>query len=149
MAEVSAWSHQDKEPRGIIPLENLSIREVEDSKKPVSAVAGSPESGGAALVLWLGQGNPGGAAAPKGCPSEDPAAFTTSTHYSSWLHARAWALQCPGLVAEHIWGCGVMVPVCPSLSAVLGVAVPGKHLQRLCSAISLPTQDPLWAGGCL
>uniref|UniRef100_A0A8C0V7Z3 Cytohesin 1 n=1 Tax=Cyanistes caeruleus TaxID=156563 RepID=A0A8C0V7Z3_CYACU len=29
----------DKEPRGIIPLENLSIREVEDSKKPVSAVA--------------------------------------------------------------------------------------------------------------
>ncbi|CAI5765835.1 cytohesin-1 isoform X1 [Podarcis lilfordi] len=26
----------DKEPRGIIPLENLSIREVEDSKKPVS-----------------------------------------------------------------------------------------------------------------
>lgn len=25
---------QDKEPRGIIPLENLSIREVEDSKKP-------------------------------------------------------------------------------------------------------------------
>lgn len=24
----------DKEPRGIIPLENLSIREVEDSKKP-------------------------------------------------------------------------------------------------------------------
>lgn len=26
---------QDKEPRGIIPLENLSIREVED-KKPVS-----------------------------------------------------------------------------------------------------------------
>ncbi len=27
---------QDKEPRGIIPLENLSIREVDDSKKPVS-----------------------------------------------------------------------------------------------------------------
>lgn len=27
---------QDKEPRGIIPLENLGIREVEDSKKPVS-----------------------------------------------------------------------------------------------------------------
>lgn len=26
---------QDKEPRGIIPLENLSIKEVED-KKPVS-----------------------------------------------------------------------------------------------------------------
>ncbi|RXN23990.1 cytohesin-1 isoform X1 [Labeo rohita] len=26
----------DKEPRGIIPLENLSIREVDDSKKPVS-----------------------------------------------------------------------------------------------------------------
>ncbi|NWW45967.1 CYH1 protein, partial [Pedionomus torquatus] len=37
----------DKEPRGIIPLENLSIREVEDSKKPVSAAAGSP---GAALA---------------------------------------------------------------------------------------------------
>ncbi|XP_055553105.1 cytohesin-1 isoform X2 [Falco biarmicus] len=32
----------DKEPRGIIPLENLSIREVEDSKKPVSAAAVSP-----------------------------------------------------------------------------------------------------------
>lgn len=30
---------QDKEPRGIIPLENLSIREVEDSKKPVSVSA--------------------------------------------------------------------------------------------------------------
>jgi len=29
---------QDKEPRGIIPLENLSIREVEDSKKPVSVL---------------------------------------------------------------------------------------------------------------
>lgn len=28
-------STKDKEPRGIIPLENLSIREVEDSKKPV------------------------------------------------------------------------------------------------------------------
>lgn len=27
---------QDKEPRGIIPLENLSIREVEDPRKPVS-----------------------------------------------------------------------------------------------------------------
>lgn len=33
---VSATVLQDKEPRGIIPLENLSIREVEDSKKPVS-----------------------------------------------------------------------------------------------------------------
>lgn len=29
---------QDKEPRGIIPLENLSIREVDDSKKPVRPV---------------------------------------------------------------------------------------------------------------
>lgn len=28
---------QDKEPRGIIPLENLSIREVEEPRKPVSA----------------------------------------------------------------------------------------------------------------
>lgn len=26
---------QDKEPRGIIPLENLSIREVEEPRKPV------------------------------------------------------------------------------------------------------------------
>lgn len=26
---------QDKEPRGIIPLENLSIREVDDPRKPV------------------------------------------------------------------------------------------------------------------
>ncbi|KFW67461.1 Cytohesin-1, partial [Pygoscelis adeliae] len=33
-AKAFAWPHQDKEPRGIIPLENLSIREVEDSKKP-------------------------------------------------------------------------------------------------------------------
>lgn len=30
---------QDKEPRGIIPLENLSIREVDDSKKPVSVLS--------------------------------------------------------------------------------------------------------------
>lgn len=37
---------QDKEPRGIIPLENLSIRVVED-KKPVSA---APFSG---LFFWL------------------------------------------------------------------------------------------------
>lgn len=29
--------YQDKEPRGIIPLENLSIREVDDSKKPVKS----------------------------------------------------------------------------------------------------------------
>lgn len=35
---------QDKEPRGIIPLENLSIREVED-KKPVSTAPG--------LFFWL------------------------------------------------------------------------------------------------
>lgn len=34
----SVWFLQDKEPRGIIPLENLSIREVED-KKPVSPVS--------------------------------------------------------------------------------------------------------------
>lgn len=27
---------QDKEPRGIIPLENLSIREVDEPRKPVS-----------------------------------------------------------------------------------------------------------------
>ncbi|EPY86791.1 cytohesin-1 isoform 7 [Camelus ferus] len=31
---VLVSEHKDKEPRGIIPLENLSIREVEDSKKP-------------------------------------------------------------------------------------------------------------------
>lgn len=31
-----SFCHQDKEPRGIIPLENLSIREVEDPRKPVS-----------------------------------------------------------------------------------------------------------------
>lgn len=29
------FPQQDKEPRGIIPLENLSIREVEDPRKPV------------------------------------------------------------------------------------------------------------------
>lgn len=28
---------QDKEPRGIIPLENLSIREVDEPRKPVSS----------------------------------------------------------------------------------------------------------------
>lgn len=33
---------QDKEPRGIIPLENLSIREVEDPRKPVSSLWPSP-----------------------------------------------------------------------------------------------------------
>lgn len=31
--------YKDKEPRGIIPLENLSIREVEDSKKPVNSLS--------------------------------------------------------------------------------------------------------------
>lgn len=31
-------SPQDKEPRGIIPLENLSIREVEDPRKSVSCL---------------------------------------------------------------------------------------------------------------
>lgn len=30
---------KDKEPRGIIPLENLSIREVDDSKKPVRSLS--------------------------------------------------------------------------------------------------------------
>lgn len=30
---------QDKEPRGIIPLENLSIREVEEPRKPVSVAS--------------------------------------------------------------------------------------------------------------
>lgn len=36
---------QDKEPRGIIPLENLSIREVEDPRKPVcAACAAKPVS---------------------------------------------------------------------------------------------------------
>lgn len=30
---------KDKEPRGIIPLENLSIREVDDSKKPVNSLS--------------------------------------------------------------------------------------------------------------
>ena len=33
---LSTLVPQDKEPRGIIPLENLSIREVEDPRKPVS-----------------------------------------------------------------------------------------------------------------
>lgn len=32
----ACFPKQDKEPRGIIPLENLSIREVEDPRKPVS-----------------------------------------------------------------------------------------------------------------
>lgn len=30
---------QDKEPRGIIPLENLSIREVDEPRKPVSSAS--------------------------------------------------------------------------------------------------------------
>lgn len=34
---------QDKEPRGIIPLENLSVKEVED-KKPVSTALSAGES---------------------------------------------------------------------------------------------------------
>lgn len=95
-AKASAWPHQDKEPRGIIPLENLSIREVEDSKKPVSAAAG------AALVLCLGQGKAGGAAAPQGCPRErqEGPAVVTSTHHGSWVQT----LRCPGLVAGHAWG---------------------------------------------
>lgn len=32
---MCVFPQQDKEPRGIIPLENLSIREVEDPRKPV------------------------------------------------------------------------------------------------------------------
>lgn len=32
---------QDKEPRGIIPLENLSVQKVDDPKKPVGGAAGS------------------------------------------------------------------------------------------------------------
>lgn len=41
---------QDKEPRGIIPLENLSIREVEDSKKPVSVPATEPGARGVVIA---------------------------------------------------------------------------------------------------
>lgn len=32
---------QDKEPRGIIPLENLSVQKVDDPKKPVGGAVGS------------------------------------------------------------------------------------------------------------
>lgn len=34
-SESCSLLFQDKEPRGIIPLENLSIREVDDPRKPV------------------------------------------------------------------------------------------------------------------
>ena len=47
---------QDKEPRGIIPLENLSIREVDDPRKPVRPSlspsrrrGGAPQAPGPAL----------------------------------------------------------------------------------------------------
>lgn len=33
--DVTSVFFQDKEPRGIIPLENLSIREVDEPRKPV------------------------------------------------------------------------------------------------------------------
>lgn len=33
--DVPSVFFQDKEPRGIIPLENLSIREVDEPRKPV------------------------------------------------------------------------------------------------------------------
>lgn len=32
---------QDKEPRGIIPLENLSVQKVDDPKKPVGVGVGA------------------------------------------------------------------------------------------------------------
>lgn len=44
LSQVSTWIYclsavfKDKEPRGIIPLENLNIREVDDSKKPVNSL---------------------------------------------------------------------------------------------------------------
>lgn len=41
---------QDKEPRGIIPLENLSIREVEEPRKPVSN--GPPLISGLSLAVY-------------------------------------------------------------------------------------------------
>lgn len=59
VAKASAWPHQDKEPRGIIPLENLSIREVEDSKKPVSATVGFSGAGGGSLGALGGAGKAG------------------------------------------------------------------------------------------
>lgn len=59
-----AWPHQDKEPRGIIPLENLSIREVEDSKKPVSARQDPARLEG--HLGRVGQGEPEGPAVVAG-----------------------------------------------------------------------------------
>ena len=153
-AKASAWSHQDKEPRGIIPLENLSIREVEDSKKPVSAAAGSPGAGGPAPVLWLGQEQgresrevlqpprdapgSGGRAPQQSLPPSITAARCRpgAGHHS----VQGWWQGMPG-------GCGVMVTACPSLSAALGIAVPGERLQSRCSASSLPAWGPLWKWG--
>lgn len=66
VAKASAWPHQDKEPRGIIPLENLSIREVEDSKKPVSATAGFPGAGGGSPGALGGAGKAGRCCRPLG-----------------------------------------------------------------------------------
>lgn len=44
---------QDKEPRGIIPLENLSVQKVDDPKKPVSVGVG-PEVEGAEEISEIG-----------------------------------------------------------------------------------------------
>lgn len=76
VANAPALSLQDKEPRGIIPLENLSIREVEDSKKPVSAGEGVLGLW-LALVLRLRQGK-----LEVLQTWEGPTASTASTHHS-------------------------------------------------------------------
>lgn len=45
---------QDKEPRGIIPLENLSVQKVDDPKKPVGVGVG-PEAVAAGRISETGR----------------------------------------------------------------------------------------------
>ena len=49
---------QDKEPRGIIPLENLSIREVDEPRKPVRAPTPVPASAPVVLDVRCGAQRP-------------------------------------------------------------------------------------------
>uniref|UniRef100_A0A674GX48 Cytohesin 1 n=1 Tax=Taeniopygia guttata TaxID=59729 RepID=A0A674GX48_TAEGU len=119
----------DKEPRGIIPLENLSIREVEDSKKPVSAVAVSCGVWG---QLWLGQ--------------EKLRGFVALRCLQEWQGAPGQSLpSSKALVTTgaHAGPGGGNHVVCLSLSAVLGWLCQG------CMALLFPSQSgvPFRNGG--
>ncbi|XP_043456337.1 cytohesin-2 isoform X1 [Prionailurus bengalensis] len=63
----------DKEPRGIIPLENLSIREVDDPRKTELLRALHPQQQGAAhQSLQNGGRRPSGGGQPRGVPDLGP-----------------------------------------------------------------------------